>query len=144
MKLIQVYISGRRGRNWMHRMDLICRCLMQLLSLIIQSLVLRHPCRDTGEDYRFRNISETMVILPPTQISGNIFVALKGHMKGSHCRTYGSGMKVRIDETKFLYPDLFVTCEASNEESNYAKRSPELIVEVLSPATEAYDRDQNR
>jgi Uma2 family endonuclease len=75
-------------------------------------------------------------------INLNIAAILKQHLKGSQCRTYASGMKVRVDETKFLYPDVFVTCEATNEENYYAKGSPELIIEVLSPSTEAYDRGQ--
>jgi len=72
-------------------------------------------------------------------ISGNLFMALKSHLKGSECRTYISGMKAQVDETKYFYPDVMVTCEVSNDVNNYAKRSPKLIIEVLSPSTEAFD-----
>jgi Uma2 family endonuclease len=50
-------------------------------------------------------------------------------------------MKLRIETADaFYYPDVFVTCDARDRESEYYKKYPCLIVEVLSPSTEAFDR----
>ncbi|MBT9311746.1 Uma2 family endonuclease [Leptothoe kymatousa] len=39
----------------------------------------------------------------------------------------------------FYHPDAFVTCDVRDREDRYIKRYPKLIVEVLSPSTEAFD-----
>ena len=40
----------------------------------------------------------------------------------------------------YSYPDVFVTCSATDAQRNDAKEEPTLVVEVLSPTTAAYDR----
>ncbi|MFM6039755.1 MAG: Uma2 family endonuclease, partial [Sphaerospermopsis kisseleviana] len=40
----------------------------------------------------------------------------------------------------FYYPDLMVTCDPRDADFEYFKRYPSLMIEVLSPATEAFDR----
>ena len=52
-------------------------------------------------------------------------------------------MKVHVETANsFFYPDIFVTCDPRDRapEASHVKRQPVLIVEVLSPTTEAYDR----
>ena len=43
----------------------------------------------------------------------------------------------------YSYPDVFVTCSATDAQRNDAKEEPTLVVEVLSPTTAAYDRGLN-
>ncbi len=51
-----------------------------------------------------------------------------------------SDVKVRVEEADtFYYPDVFVTCDARDTDP-YVKRYPSLVIEVLSPSTEAVDR----
>lgn len=70
----------------------------------------------------------------------NIASRLRNHLRGGPCRTYISDMKVRVEAADaFYYPDVFVTCDSRDTEP-YFKRFPCLIVEVLSPSTEAVDR----
>ncbi|WP_126147415.1 Uma2 family endonuclease [Synechococcus elongatus] len=74
-------------------------------------------------------------------IAGNLFVFLRNHVRGSGCRVYMSDMKARIERSNcFFYPDLLVTCDPRDQETASYKRFPKLIVEVLSPSTEAFDR----
>lgn len=74
-------------------------------------------------------------------VSGNAFALLKAHLRGSGCRVYMADMKVRIkQDTAFFYPDVMVTCDPADTHRNYFKQSPTLVIEVLSPSTEAYDR----
>ncbi len=70
----------------------------------------------------------------------NIASRLRNHLRGGSCRTYISDMKIRVEAADaFYYPDVFVTCDPRDTEP-YFKRFPCLIVEVLSPSTEAVDR----
>jgi len=64
-------------------------------------------------------------------------------LKGKPCRVYPSDMRVRIPRTpSYKYPDAIVVCGKPEFEDD--KRdillNPTVIVEVLSPSTELYDR----
>lgn len=74
-------------------------------------------------------------------VAGNIYVALRQHLRGSSCRAYGSDVKLRVEAADcFFYPDVMVTCSAADLQDRLIKREPSLVVEVLSPSTAAYDR----
>ncbi len=71
----------------------------------------------------------------------NIAMALRQHLRGTPCRTFMADMKVQADvASSYFYPDVVVTCSAADADSRQIKREPLLIIEVLSPGTEAYDR----
>ena len=58
------------------------------------------------------------------------------------CQLFTSDMKLRLEiggKTCFYYPDLLLSCDPQDREP-YFRRSPCLIVEVLSPSTERIDR----
>ncbi len=63
---------------------------------------------------------------------------------GRGCQVFIGGIKARIPSAKkgdkFYYPDLLVTCDPRDRQHDYFKLYPKLIVEVLSPTTEAFDR----
>ena len=68
---------------------------------------------------------------------------LTNALEGRPCRVFSSDVRVRIEETnRALYPDLSVVCgnveTASDDE--HGVTNPSVIVEVLSPRTEANDR----
>ena len=89
-----------------------------------------------GEVYAMAGATDTHVT-----IAGNIFALLLSHLRGSGCRVYISDMKVRIEsKNRFYYPDVLVTCEDRDRENNTFKKFPNLIIEVLSDSTEAFDR----
>lgn len=57
------------------------------------------------------------------------------------CHVYTSDVRVQIAETRYVYPDVSISCEQSDwQEQADTIHAPRLIVEVLSPTTEAYDR----
>jgi Uma2 family endonuclease len=75
-------------------------------------------------------------------IAGNIFALLHAKLRGGPCRIYMSDFKVRLEINRddlFYYPDIMVACIREGVETHYL-RYPKLIVEVLSPSTEAIDR----
>lgn len=74
-------------------------------------------------------------------VAGNLYMLLRTHLRGSPCQVFISDMKVRVDAADAIfYPDLLVTCSASDREDRLSKREPVLIVEVLSPSTGSYDQ----
>ena len=78
---------------------------------------------------------------PHVTITGNAFAMIRSHLRGSGCRVYFSDMKARIDSlNRFYYPDVMVTCDSRDTQSQNQKRCPKLIIEVLSKSTEGFDR----
>lgn len=79
--------------------------------------------------------------IPNGTIALNLATALKPHLRGSGCRVFNSDIKVGITEKgPFHYPNLSVSCDERDRAAIEFIEHPCLIVEVLSPSTEAYDR----
>lgn len=75
------------------------------------------------------------------EVAGNLYVLLHQRLRGSPCRVFMADVKVRVETADCsFYPDLLVTCADSDRADRLVKRSPILIVEVLSPGTAAFDR----
>ena len=74
-------------------------------------------------------------------LSLNIASALREHLRGGPCRVYIADMKLRVETVDaWFYPDVMVTCDPADHERELDKAAPVLVVEVLSPGTEAFDR----
>lgn len=95
---------------------------------------IRHEYVD-GEVYAMAGAGEAHNL-----IALNVASWLRGSVRGGPCRVFISDMKLRVAEwNAFYYPDILVACDPSDTQP-YFKESPCLIVEVLSPSTEAIDR----
>lgn len=69
-------------------------------------------------------------------------LAIGPHARRKGCQLFIADMKVRVEhtgQTYFYYPDLVLAC-APDDRETYYRRSPCLLVEVLSPSTERIDR----
>ncbi|HEY9874367.1 MAG TPA: Uma2 family endonuclease [Candidatus Obscuribacterales bacterium] len=89
-----------------------------------------------GQAYAMAGASNTHVL-----IAGNMFALLRNHVRGSGCRAYISDTKVHIETINtYYYPDVIVSCDRLDREFDNFLRHPRLIIEVLSPSTEAFDR----
>lgn len=79
-------------------------------------------------------------------VIGNIYSTLKVKIRGSGCRVFLSNLRVKVPSAPpYRYPDLTALCNAPRYEEIggiKALTNPSLIVEVLSPSTEAYDRGE--
>ncbi len=80
-------------------------------------------------------------------VIANIIRELGNLLKGKPCNVYDSNLRVRIPRTiLYTYPDATVICGPRTLDPNDAQgetiTNPRLIVEVLSPTTEAYDRGE--
>lgn len=78
---------------------------------------------------------------PHNRIALNLATGLDGFLAEKGCDVYIADVKVQISPSgPYHYPDVVVTCDPRDRESNELVEYPCLIVEVLSPSTEAIDR----
>jgi Uma2 family endonuclease len=81
--------------------------------------------------------------LAHNDIAINLTTLLKPHLRGKGCKVRMADAKVQITEQgPFFYPDVVVTCDERDRNANRVIRYPCLVIEVLSPSTEGYDRGQ--
>ncbi|MBK7459491.1 MAG: Uma2 family endonuclease [Rubrivivax sp.] len=76
------------------------------------------------------------------RVVGNLVREFGTSLKGSPCQVFHEGMKVQIGDDTVLYPDVFVTCDEADLVTDRIFTAPTLVVEVLSPSTQACDRSQ--
>lgn len=78
-----------------------------------------------------------------TTLSGLLFA----HLRGTPCRAYGSDLRIAIREASvYTYADVAVVCDPVERDPDSLTHvtNPRVVVEVLSPSTEAYDRGDKR
>jgi Uma2 family endonuclease len=76
-----------------------------------------------------------------SRIAVNFSTILRNHLRGSGCQILNSDAKVQITgSTAYFYPDVSVTCDELDRNAEQFISYPCLIIEVLSPSTEADDR----
>ncbi len=76
-------------------------------------------------------------------IAMNVGTSLNVQLRDRNCEVYPSDMKVKVTPTGlYTYPDVSVTCEHPKflDDASDVLLNPQLIVEILSDSTEAYDR----
>ena len=74
-------------------------------------------------------------------IAANLFYQLKNHLRGGSCRPFVFEAKLGVSEKgPFHYPDVMVTCDERDKNAKKVIYHPSIIVEVLSPSTESFDR----
>ena len=78
-------------------------------------------------------------------ITGNIFNGLYTQLIERECETYASDMRVKAPQTvSYTYSDVVVVCDEPRFEDGVFDTllNPIVLIEVLSPSTEAYDRGE--
>ncbi len=73
-------------------------------------------------------------------IIANLTAAIKGPLKGSQCRVYNSDVQLKLSEKRYVFPDITISCDERDRNQKETIRYPRVVVEVLSPTTEATDR----
>lgn len=69
----------------------------------------------------------------------NLASRIAAHLDGTPCQVFAEGVKVGLAEG-VLYPDVMVTCGKALAGDDQVVDDPKLVIEVLSPGTEGYDR----
>jgi len=81
--------------------------------------------------------------LEHSTICFNIAVLIGAQLRGKPCRGFSPNMKVRTSPSGlYTYPDLAVVCgePVFHDQQRDVLVNPKVVVEVLSPSTEGYDR----
>ena len=79
--------------------------------------------------------------IPHNDVAINLTSALKNHLRGKGCKVQMADAKVGVSENgPFHYPDVMVSCDPRDRTARKVIYHPCLIVEVLSPGTEGFDR----
>jgi Uma2 family endonuclease len=74
----------------------------------------------------------------------NTFTSLHYQTTQHSHEVYANAMRVRVNKRDYVYPDVVVVCGEPQLEDDQLDTllNPTLIIEVLSPSTEKYDRDE--
>ena len=81
--------------------------------------------------------------IPHNDVALNLAASLKNHLRGKGCKVQIADVKVGVSENgPFHYPDVMVSCDLRDQKARKSIYYPCLIVEVLSPGTEGFDRGQ--
>ncbi|MEE3717659.1 Uma2 family endonuclease [Tumidithrix elongata RA019] len=89
---------------------------------------------------RGKIIAMTGGTLPHSQVPANFAALLVPHLRGKGCKVFVSDAKVMTGLGVYYYPDVAVTCDERDRNARDFLQYPSLIVESLSPTTEARDR----
>ncbi len=77
-----------------------------------------------------------------SNIAYNINRSLNEALREKECFSFQADVKVELrKDGAYVYPDVVLTCHTDDIRDGYYIRNPLLIVEVLSPSTESYDRN---
>jgi len=92
-----------------------------------------------------RIVAMTGASAPHAFICANVVGELRARLRSGPCRAFVNDIRVQIgDGRRYTYPDIVAYCgEASYRDGVLdTLTNPVLILEVLSPTTEAYDRGE--
>ena len=76
-------------------------------------------------------------------VSGNAYMALRNHLKGTPCKVFISDIRVQVAAVDaYFYPDVVVRCESKTAPDGkaIATDAPVLVIEILSDSTATWDR----
>ena len=76
----------------------------------------------------------------------NITIAIGQQLGDSLCALHSSEMRVKVNDSRYVYPDLSAVCGKSSyeDESEISLLNPILVVEVTSPSSIEFDRVAKR
>jgi Uma2 family endonuclease len=107
---------------------------------------------EAKHDYRDGRIVPTLVGSPDhSLITANVTAEVGTRIRGTGCLAYASTLRLFVPPDVghglgYTYPDAMVICGRpaldAADDLGHTATNPRLIVEVLSPSTEAYDRGE--
>ena len=75
-------------------------------------------------------------------LASNLIGELHAKLQGSQCQVFTSDLRVRVSNRMYAYPDVSAVCAKPllADDQKDVLLNPIVIIEVLSPSTEQYDR----
>ena len=104
----------------------------------------RASLRDKHELHQGKLVTMQGATMKHNRIVRNALVGIGTHLKGQSCEVFPSDLRVYIPTAgSFTYPDISVVCDKPDVlDDTYLDtiKNPTVIIEVLSPSTEKYDK----
>jgi Uma2 family endonuclease len=97
------------------------------------------------EDERWELIDGVAYAMSPApvikhqRVAGEFFFRLRLHLGGKPCQPFIAPTDVHLSDLDVVQPDILVVCDPSKITPGYIEGAPDVVVEVLSPATAAKD-----
>lgn len=79
------------------------------------------------------------------RLCGNAYGEVRQRLKGKRCEAFGSDLRIHVEAAGlYTYPDISIICADIKRHKGRSDTviNPAVIIEVLSPDTERYDRGQ--
>ena len=101
-------------------------------------------CRsDPDTRYEYIDGQVTMLAggsLNHARIAANINRILGTLLRGGPCQAFTSDAALQVTASRYVLPDIAVTCDERDHQDNDYLQYPSLLFEILSPSTETADR----
>ena len=95
----------------------------------------------TSKDTRYEYLEGEIHMLAGGSPDHSIIIAnLTATIKGSQYRVYNSDVQLKLSEKRYVFPGITISCDERDRNQKETIRYPRVVVEVLSPTTEATDR----
>ena len=111
-----------------------------------QEYLERERLAETKSEYRYGQIvAMSGASRRHNLIALNLGRELSLQLRGGSCETYVADMRVKVSPTGlYTYPDVVVACGEIRFEDSHIDTllNPVVLIEVLSPSTETYDRGE--
>lgn len=97
------------------------------------------------DDERWEIIDGTAYAMSPApstqhqSVTGSLFARLHAVLAGKPCRPFIAPTDVKLSDANIVQPDILVVCDASKITPSHIEGPPDLVIEVLSPATATRD-----
>jgi len=73
-------------------------------------------------------------------VLGELHRQMANHFADRDCAVFAAPTDIRLSKEDVVQPELLVVCEKDKIKPTHIDGSPTLVIEVLSPSTEAFDR----
>jgi Uma2 family endonuclease len=108
-----------------------------------QYLAIERRAEKKSEYYGCEMFAMSGASEPHNILTVNVSSELRTQLRGRPCRSYASDMRIKVSAAGlYTYPDVIAVCgERTFDDAQHdTLTNPTVIVEVLSPSTELYDR----
>ncbi len=75
-------------------------------------------------------------------IIANLTITIGRFLESSPCWVFNTDIRLQLSESRYVHPDVTVSCDERDQELDDMIHYPCLVIEVLSPTTEASDRGE--
>jgi Uma2 family endonuclease len=110
----------------------------------VEYLAIERDAEFKSEFYRGEMFAMAGASLQHNALKDNLVGELHNHLKDGPCRTYSADMRVKVQQTGlYTYPDVVIVCGSPKLEQVQGVDTllnPQVVIEILSEATERYDR----